>query len=111
MRSANKPGPALTEARSRMPSIHSPPTRCSLEASSSRTTRRLSALSAGATWPTNPETWYQLGAFELFIKRPRAAYRDLNHAYTLDNFLFGPKTLAGRQLDEARCKIDPATCR
>jgi hypothetical protein len=60
--------------------------------------------------PTNPETWYQLGAFELFIKRPRAAYRDLNHAYTLDNFLFGPKTLAGRQLDEARCKIDPATC-
>jgi hypothetical protein len=61
--------------------------------------------------PTNPETWYQLGAFELFIKRPRAAYRDLNHAYTLDNFLFGPKTLAGRQLDEARCKIDPATCR
>ncbi len=60
--------------------------------------------------PTNPETWYQLGAFELIIKRPRAAYRDLNHSYTLDNFLFGPKTLAGHQLDEARCKVDPATC-
>jgi hypothetical protein len=59
---------------------------------------------------TNPETWYQLGAFELFINRPRAAYRDLNQSYTLDNFLFGPKTLAGRQLDEARCKVDPATC-
>ena len=61
--------------------------------------------------PTNPETWYQLGAFELrYLKRPRDAYRDLNHSYTLDNTLFGPKTLAGHQLDEARCKIDPATC-
>jgi O-antigen ligase/polysaccharide polymerase Wzy-like membrane protein len=60
--------------------------------------------------PTNPETWYQLGAFELFIKRPRDAYRDLNHAYTLDNELFGPKTLAGHQLDTARCLVDPATC-
>jgi hypothetical protein len=60
--------------------------------------------------PTNPETWYQLGAFELIIGHPRAAYRDLNHSYTLDNFLFGPKTLAGHQLDEARCQIDPATC-
>ena len=28
----------------------------------------------------------------------------------LDNTLFGPKTLAGHQLDQARCKIDPATC-
>ena len=60
--------------------------------------------------PTNPETWYQLGAFELYIKRSRDAYRDLNHAYTLDNFLFGPKKLAGHQLDQARCKVDPATC-
>jgi O-antigen ligase/polysaccharide polymerase Wzy-like membrane protein len=60
--------------------------------------------------PTNPETWYQLGAFELYIHRPRDAYRDLNQSYTLDHFLFGPKTLAGRQLDQARCKIDPATC-
>jgi tetratricopeptide (TPR) repeat protein len=60
--------------------------------------------------PMNPETWYQLGAFELFLKRPRDAYRDLNQSYTLDNTLFGPKTLAGHQLDQARCKIDPATC-
>jgi O-antigen ligase len=60
--------------------------------------------------PTNPETWYQLGAFELDLGRSRDAYRDLNHSYTLDNFLFGPKTLPGHQLDLARCKIDPATC-
>jgi tetratricopeptide (TPR) repeat protein len=61
--------------------------------------------------PKNAETWYQLGAFELqYLKRPRDAYRDLNQAYTLDRFLFGPKTLAGHQLDQARCKIDPATC-
>jgi hypothetical protein len=61
--------------------------------------------------PTNPETWYQLGAFELlYLNRPRDAYRDLNHAYTLDNTLFGPGTPAGRQLDQARCKVDPATC-
>ncbi len=61
--------------------------------------------------PMNPETWYQLGAFELqYLKRPRDAYRDLNHAYTLDNTLFGPGTPAGRQLDQARCKVDPATC-
>ena len=108
----NKPGLALTEARS---------------------AHAFNPLSVDALWvealvepnytkalqlyrrardlePTNPETWYQLGAFELFIKRPRDAYRDLNHAYTLDNFLFGPKTLAGHQLDEARCKVDPATC-
>jgi tetratricopeptide (TPR) repeat protein len=58
--------------------------------------------------PTNPETWYQLGAFELFIERPRDAYRDLNQSYTLDSF--GPASLKGGPLDQARCKIDPATC-
>jgi O-antigen ligase len=62
--------------------------------------------------PKNPETWYELGSFELHeLKQPRAAYRDLNHAYTLDNFLFGKGTTPGRDLDEARCKIDPSTCR
>jgi hypothetical protein len=61
--------------------------------------------------PKNPETWYRLGSFELReLKRPRAAYRDLNHAYTLDNFLFGKGTTPGRDLDQARCEIDPATC-
>ena len=59
--------------------------------------------------PTNPETWYQLGAFELqYLKRPREAYRDLNQSYTLDSY--GPASLKGGPLDQARCKIDPATC-
>jgi hypothetical protein len=44
------------------------------------------------------------------LKQPRAAYRDLNHAYTLDNFLFGKGTTPGRDLDRARCAIDPSTC-
>jgi tetratricopeptide (TPR) repeat protein len=61
--------------------------------------------------PKNPETWYELGAFELkVLKQPRAAYRDLNHAYTLDNFLFGEGTQPGRDLDRARCEVDPSTC-
>jgi hypothetical protein len=61
--------------------------------------------------PKNPDTWYQLGAFELHtLRQPRAAYRDLNHAYTLDNFLFGKGTPPGRDLDRARCEVDPSTC-
>jgi len=61
--------------------------------------------------PLNPDTWYQLGAFELHqLRRPRAAYYSLNRAYTLDNFLFGHGTTPGRDLDQARCEIDPATC-
>jgi O-Antigen ligase len=61
--------------------------------------------------PKNPDTWYELGSFELHeLKQPRAAYRDLNHAYTLDNFLFGKGTAPGDDLDQARCEIDPATC-
>jgi len=60
--------------------------------------------------PKNPDAWYELGAFELRAKQPRAAYRDLNHAYTLDNFLFGKGTTPGRELDRARCAIDPSTC-
>lgn len=62
--------------------------------------------------PKNPDTWYELGAYELRVaKQPRAAYRDLNHAYTLDNFLFTPGTRPARDLDRARCEIDPSTCR
>jgi O-Antigen ligase len=61
--------------------------------------------------PKNPETWYRLGSFALHqLKQPRLAYRYLNHAYTLDNFLFGQGTTPGRDLDQARCEIDPATC-
>jgi hypothetical protein len=59
--------------------------------------------------PKNPETWYQLGYFELrYLGRYRAAYRDLNHSYTLDSN--GPAGIKGGGLDQARCKIDPATC-
>ena len=59
--------------------------------------------------PENPETWYRLGEFELVtLKRARAAYRDLNQSYTLDNF--GPAGQKGGALDEARCQVDPATC-
>jgi hypothetical protein len=58
--------------------------------------------------PTNPETWYQLGTFELFLGRPRDAYRDLNQSYTLDSY--GPASLKGGPLDQARCKVDPTTC-
>ncbi|MFL5945021.1 MAG: O-antigen ligase family protein [Gaiellaceae bacterium] len=62
--------------------------------------------------PKNPETWYELGRFELrVLKQPRAAYRDLNHAYTLDNFLFGKRSTPARDLDDARCQVDPSTCR
>ncbi|MBA3734981.1 MAG: O-antigen ligase family protein [Actinobacteria bacterium] len=60
--------------------------------------------------PKNAETWYELGSFELRLRRPRAAYRDLNHAYTLDHNIFGPGSLPGRALDTARCQVDPSTC-
>jgi hypothetical protein len=61
--------------------------------------------------PKNPDAWYQLGSYELHVsKQPRAAYRDLNHAYTLDNFLFAKGSTPGRDLDRARCEIDPSTC-
>jgi tetratricopeptide (TPR) repeat protein len=58
--------------------------------------------------PKNPETWYQLGAFELLSGLPRAALRDLNQSYTLDSN--GPAGVKGGPLDRARCKVDPATC-
>jgi hypothetical protein len=58
--------------------------------------------------PKNPETWYQLGAFELQVGLPRAAYHDLNQSYTLDSY--GPAGVKGGPLDRARCKVDPATC-
>lgn len=56
--------------------------------------------------PQNPDAWYELGYFEgESLHRWRDAYRDLNHAYTLDNF-----SVDDRELDKARCKVDPATC-
>ncbi len=105
----NKPGQALTEARSAHAfnplSVEALFVQALLEpdAKALQLYRRARDLE-----PTNPETWYQLGAFELFIKQPRAAYRDLNQSYTLDSY--GPASLKGGPLDQARCKIDPATC-
>jgi O-Antigen ligase len=72
--------------------------------------------------PKNPETWYELGAYEYDLakrayglkryreadKRYRDAYRDLNQSYTLDRY--GPAGVKGGLLDRARCKVDPATC-
>jgi hypothetical protein len=59
--------------------------------------------------PKNAETWYELGYFELkYLRRPRVAYRDLNQSYTLDRY--GPASVKGGALDQARCLVDPATC-
>jgi hypothetical protein len=59
--------------------------------------------------PRNPETWFQLGAFELdILHRTEDAYRDLNQSYTLDRY--GPAAQPGGKLDQARCLKDPATC-
>jgi hypothetical protein len=59
--------------------------------------------------PKNPETWFRLGEFELLVlQRPRDAYRDLNQSYTLDDY--GPASVKGGALDQARCLVDPATC-
>jgi tetratricopeptide (TPR) repeat protein len=108
----NRPGQALTEARTAHAfnplSVDALTVQALLEpnAKALKLYRRARDLE-----PKNAETWYQLGAFELqYLHRPRDAYRDLNQAYTLDRFLFGPKTRAGQQLDQARCKVDPATC-
>ena len=62
--------------------------------------------------PKNAQSWYLLGSFELHqLKQPRAAYRDLNQAYTYDRYIFTPGTPPGRDLDRARCLVDPSTCR
>jgi hypothetical protein len=61
--------------------------------------------------PKNPETWYQLGVFELDeLHQPRHAYRDLNQSYTLDSFGPAGAPGPGNKLDQARCQVDPATC-
>jgi tetratricopeptide (TPR) repeat protein len=107
----NKPGQALTDARSARDfnplSVDALFVQALLEPDYAKVLqlyRRARDLE-----PTNPETWYQLGAFELqYLKRPRDAYRDLNQSYTLDSY--GPASLEGGPLDQARCKVDPATC-
>lgn len=59
---------------------------------------------AAARQPENSETWYDLGAYEFHLKRYQAAYRDLNHAYTLDPW--GPVGRKGDLLDQARAKVN-----
>ncbi len=55
--------------------------------------------------PRNPDTWYQLGLYELnTLDAPQAAFRDLNHSYTLDPF--GPLGQACSPLDLARRKAE-----
>ena len=59
--------------------------------------------------PENPETWVQLGEYELARCDVFPAYRALNHAYTLDPF--GPAGVVGGPLDRARAYVEKrATC-
>jgi hypothetical protein len=59
--------------------------------------------------PRNPDAWVQLGVFELSARRYRRAYQALNRAYTLDRY--NATAVRGGELDQARCRIDPSTCR
>lgn len=55
--------------------------------------------------PLDPETWYELGAFEMDTRHDcLAAYTYLNRSYTLDRF--GPAGLRGGKLDRARSFVD-----
>ena len=57
--------------------------------------------------PQNPDTWYFLGRFYFDHKEWRAAYDALNHSYTLN--AYGPVGVKGGLLDQARCKVFPAS--
>jgi O-antigen ligase len=59
--------------------------------------------------PRNPDAWVQLGEYELSAGRWRRAYQALNRAYTLDRY--NATAVPGSELDRARCRIDPTTCR
>lgn len=66
-------------------------------------------VKAAEVQPRNPDTWIQLGLFELGAGRWRRAYQALNQAYTLDRY--NATAVRKGALDRARCRIDPATCR
>ena len=57
--------------------------------------------------PENPETWYDLGSFYARHQEWRPAYDALNHSYTLN--AYGPVGVKGGLLDQARCKVFPAS--
>jgi hypothetical protein len=63
------------------------------------------------TQPDNPEPLIQLGIYELTdLKDACSAWRDLNHAYTLDRF--NPEVAQpGGPLDVARAKVNKGACR
>jgi hypothetical protein len=54
--------------------------------------------------PENPQTWVELGGYELCFGDVFVAYRALNHAYTLDPF--GPAGIPGGLLDQARAAVE-----
>jgi tetratricopeptide (TPR) repeat protein len=59
---------------------------------------------ATALQPENSSTWYALGAYELSLRRYRAALHDLDRAWGLDPY--GPAGLPGGLLDQARDKVN-----
>jgi hypothetical protein len=69
-------------------------------------------LRAAHREPENPETWFQLGYFEGEIQgKWRAAYRHLDRSWHLNPFGPAGRPPGSRELDKARCKVDPSTCR
>jgi cytochrome c-type biogenesis protein CcmH/NrfG len=60
--------------------------------------------------PENPDTWLNLGLYELERCNVFPAYRALNRTYTLDPF--GPAGIPGGPLDRARAYVEKrAICR
>jgi hypothetical protein len=79
--------------------------------SDNRTARSL-YLRAARREPENPETWFQLGYFEGEIQGDwQAAYRHLDRSWHLNPFGPAGRPPGSRELDKARCKVDPSTCR
>lgn len=59
--------------------------------------------------PENPDTWFDLGQFQLLtLHDPRAAFDSLNRAYTLDPH--GAAAERGGLLDQARCQAFQRLC-
>ena len=68
-------------------------------------------LRAAHREPQNPETWYELGYFEGEVLGAwRAAYRHLDRSWHLNPFGPAGRPPGSRELDKARCKVDPSTC-
>jgi Flp pilus assembly protein TadD len=59
--------------------------------------------------PENPDTWFDLGEFQLLtIHDARGAFDSLNRSYTLDPL--GPAGQPGGPLDQARCRAFHRLC-